>query len=53
MYSGGGQKFEPFSVMPSIPPSPLRILMGKLSHVSGSYFWGPFAYYNFIVTPGG
>ena len=31
----GGQKFAPHSVMAYIPPSPLRILTGRLSHLSG------------------
>ena len=30
-----GQKFVPFSVMAWIPPSPLRILTGRVSHVAG------------------
>ena len=42
----GGQKFAPYSVMAKIPPSPLRILTGRLSHVSGQYYLEPVAYYN-------
>ena len=30
-YTQGGQKFAPYSVMAEIPPSPLRILTGRLS----------------------
>ena len=34
-YTQGGQQFAPYSIMAKIPPSPLRILTGRLSHVSG------------------
>ena len=33
IYTQGGQKFAPYSVMAKIAPSPLRILTGRLSHV--------------------